>query len=141
MNCLHCGQEVPQTEGKRQKSYCNDAHKKAFQRNMKLVDNGTPGISGHITGQSDESKKSIFEKVDWSLLSKSERHARGEKIKSAGCVLTGGFKLPANYKTAAELAALTKQTGKPQFNRVNRPGDPDYDGVCTAEWIAERQVG
>jgi len=40
----------------------------------------------------------------------------------------------ANYKPASEL-------GKGEFNHVSKPGDADYDGICTPEWIKERKAG
>ncbi len=36
----------------------------------------------------------------------------------------------ANYKPADQL-------GKGEHNHVSKPGDADYDGVCTPEWIEE----
>jgi len=35
MKCLNCGSEVAQTEGKRQRMYCNDACRVAFNRNAR----------------------------------------------------------------------------------------------------------
>jgi hypothetical protein len=56
IKCLNCHKEVKQHDGKRNKLYCNEACKKAYQRKAKLVDNGTESISGQrnttITGQS-----------------------------------------------------------------------------------------
>ena len=37
----------------------------------------------------------------------------------------------ANYKPASEL-------GPGEVNHVSKPGDQDYDSICTPEWIAER---
>lgn len=37
MNCLHCGQDVPQTEGKKARQYCNNAHRMAHKRTVGKV--------------------------------------------------------------------------------------------------------
>ena len=37
------------------------------------------------------------------------------------------------YMTAHQLA-----TAGFQFNRVSKPGDADYNGICTEAWRAER---
>ncbi len=42
----------------------------------------------------------------------------------------GPFTLPVDYQSAGQLP-------QGEHNRVSVPGDEDYDGICTPEWIAE----
>jgi len=131
--CLNCGKEVAQTEGKRARLYCNDTCKKVFQRKAKLADNGTENITGHnrdtITGQAN---KSIFEYVDWKVLTPEQQAERWAKVKAGehwacGHKLTGGYKMTdterVSYQPADQLATN-------ELNHVSLPGDIDYAGAA-----------
>jgi len=154
--CLNCGKDVPQTPGKRVRLYCNEACKKAFQRKAKLSDNGTKAISGQHNGTGSEANKSIYDKCDWSKLTRDEQEDRWARIKAAGCVLTGGYQptiadeLPANFGQPDCQCMHCQQNRRSkhprvinhgdyklanelvanEINRVSLPGDVDYEGVC-----------
>lgn len=152
--CMNCGKDVPQTEGKRPKLYCNEACKKAVQRKAKLIDNGTKPISGHnrtgISGQPvTDLEKCRYCGKSLPALQKPRRYpgacygcaieqpppiTKDNTLSSRPALEFTGQMTPserANYKTAAELAVLSKEVGKPVFNKVSVPGDDDYDGICT----------
>jgi len=40
----------------------------------------------------------------------------------------------------AEFTRLMVQANPKTKLRVSKPGDADYDGICTPEWIAERKA-
>lgn len=122
MECKQCGKDVPQTEGKRAREYCNDACRKAHNRTT-------------ITGQFESLPADVQRTINSMASSPADKQARTERAiryqqmcpspYSKG-LNVGDVPLPAGYKTASEL--------KPgEYNRVSKPGDPDYSqetGTC-----------
>lgn len=145
--CLECGGDVPQTDGKRLKLYCNEACRKTYGRKQaklakEIIQEISTALPDTINGRSingqplpdkpkckycgvelDHPKQVCCGPCAWGRQGYAAHTDQRPLFQSQGLVLTGRYKLTAfereHYRPASEL-------GVGQHNPVSRPGDSHY---------------
>ncbi len=152
--CKQCGVEIKVVPGKVQKQFCGDAHRKAYKRAelRKSEVTGAPSVDelrtmGTKLSTSDNSgqpKRGKDIKCFADLPADvQERLNRANEIRSQQFIAIGK---PGtmDIKTLAMVdAGCGDKLNHNHFVEVNnkvigKPGDADYNGICTPEWRAER---
>ena len=114
-NCKQCGAELRNITGKVQKQFCSDTHRKAYKR-------------AELRKSEATARPSVDElRTNGTKLPTSDNSGQPKRGKDIKCITIGDQ--VRSMKTMAMLHSAAV-TGK--------PGDADYNGVCTEAWRAER---
>lgn len=150
--CKQCGVEIELVPGKVQRQFCSDVHRKAHKRaelrkseataaspvdELRTTDTKlpTPDNSGHPKrGKDIKCFADLPPDVQQNIDRMSVVDGKIDKtIKANRTAIAINYQhlFPNRYYSQDAVISSPAVTGK--------PGDADYNGICTPEWIKERK--
>ena len=135
MVCRHCGKELEQKEGKKERLYCGDACRMAHKRTKGKSEQ--PKSEQIKNEQPNPNRRDNLQATEVQYIVERAKTIPGFGGPNCECmhcraIKSNGLNLTINhgpYKPAGELV-------ENEVNRVAMPGDPDYIGVGVVDEAA-----
>ncbi len=158
VRCKYCGKDLNNVPGKVKKQFCSDAHRKASKRlelgkskataSPSVAELRTTGIKltsdsnhGQRRGKDIKCFADLPPDVQHTIEKMSVVDGKIDKtIKANRTAIAVNYQhlYPDRYYPNHFPDVRDETNTRPISVVTGKPGDADYNGVCTAEWRAER---
>lgn len=153
--CLNCSKNVPQTDGKRLKLYCNEACRKSYGRKQTRTPLPDESLADRLNESYPDNPKrgkeiKCFEDLHPEIQATIIRNStdkdgkldEDDKRKRTAIAVNYQHLFPDRYEPRSDLRFTTLMASAVLGHvRVSKPGDEDYDGICYKDDTKEWTVG